>query len=192
MSDRATATQLRKLAVLLHVPVERIDYLEPLGAREIAALREHIARYLHGRYPESYRRIIRLGRLAPPRMGVPFATRVLPPRMLGRALSGGVLAGRGAKSTAMLTGVRPEVLADAAPYLDPAVIATLLEITPPDVVGGVVNELMTREDFDTADLFADQLTGLLMSAQQSTAPAPPHDHAAPPGRWRILRGRGQA
>ncbi|HLS76838.1 MAG TPA: hypothetical protein VK083_08635 [Nocardia sp.] len=187
MTDPATERQLRRLAELLHVDVDRVEFLAPLGARELAVLREHTARDLHRRYPRAYRRIIRMGRLAPMRLAAPFATRVLPPRMLGRAISGGVLTGRTERAAALIGRLPPELLADLAPYLDPAIITTLLDITPPELLGGVVNELMAREDYDTADLFAAQFTAALTGG--APAPGVPRSAERPRGLRRLLPGR---
>ncbi|WP_433193903.1 hypothetical protein ACQP1G_34670 [Nocardia sp. CA-107356] len=166
MTDRATSIQLTKLADALHVPIERIEYLGVIGGEHLAALHEQVVNNLRSRYPGEYQRYSALGRQVPMRLAVPFATRVLPPRLLGRSIGGELLDGRTDKSLAVLSNIDPVVVADAAPYMNPAVVGRLAEIAAPELISGVMGELLARKDFDTADLFVDYVTEFFMAAEE--------------------------
>lgn len=185
MSDRGTRIQLQKIADALHVPVEDVEYLSPLGGEHLAVLRERIVDTLYERYPVQYQRYSRMGRRVPIRIAVPFAIRVLPPRLLGRSLGSELLEGRAEVAMAMLSSIEAEVFCNAAPYINPAAVGLLVESAPPELMAGVMNELMERKDFDTADLFVDYVTGQLMNPAETTG-----DAIAPPrGRLRGLLRR---
>ncbi|MET8876175.1 hypothetical protein [Nocardia sp. NPDC004604] len=166
MTDRVTSIHLTKLAHALHVPIERIEYLGVLGGEHLAALHEQVVSNLRSRYPTEYQRYSALGRRVPLRLAVPFATRVLPPRLLGRSIGSELLDGRTDKSLAILSNIDPVVVADAAPYMNPAVVGRLAEIAAPELISGVIAELMARKDFDTADLFVDYVTEFFMAAEE--------------------------
>ncbi|MGV9614377.1 hypothetical protein [Nocardia xishanensis] len=169
MTDRATSIQLTKLAAALHVPIERIEYLGMLGGDHLAALQERVVSTLRSRYPGEYQRYSALGRRVPMRLAVPFATRVLPPRLLGRSIGGELLDRRTDKSLGVLSNIDPVVVADAAPYMNPAVVGRLAEIAAPELIRDVMEELLARKDFDTADLFVDFVTEFFMAAEQPAA-----------------------
>lgn len=188
MTDRGTRIQLRKIADALHVPVESVEYLEPLGGEHLAVLRERIVNTLYERYPAEYQRYSRMGRRVPIRVAVPFAIRVLPPRLLGRSLGSELLEGRAEVAMAMLSSIDPEVFCDAAPYINPAAVGLLVDTAPPELMAGVMNELMERKDFGTADLFVDYVTGQLLDPVETT----PGAVAPPRGRLRgLLRRLGR-
>lgn len=192
MTEKMIRDQLEKLAAALHVPSSRIEYLSFLSGEQLAVLREEIVRVLHTRYPREYRRFSVLARRVPLRFALPLATRVLPPRILGRSLSAGLLDGRSAASLAMLSTIDPVVVADAAPFLNPAVVGRLAELASPELISGVMTELMARNDFDTADLFVDIFTSYVMtSGGQVRAPAAKPEMVPVRGFRSLLRGIGR-
>ncbi|RMI32609.1 hypothetical protein [Nocardia stercoris] len=187
MSESTTRDQLAKLAAVLHVPTERIDYLSAVGGERLAVLREQIVAALHTRYPAEYRRYSALAGRVPLRYSLPLATRILPPRILGRSLSTVLLAGQSDASLALLAQIDPVIVADAAPFIDPAVVGELAQWASPELIHGVMEELMARNDFDTADLFVDSVIGQVMTGTPAPAtarPAPARGLRARLGRFR--------
>ncbi|WP_280193461.1 hypothetical protein [Nocardia farcinica] len=189
MTDRAVARQLARLADALHVPVDRIDHLAPLGPEQLADLTDRVIAHLHARYARRYRRLYRIGRRLPPRRAVPFAVRLLPPRMLGRLITAALADERDLTAAAQaLTLIEPAAIADAAPFIDPRAISRAAHLASGDVVAEVMSELLRRKDFNTADLFVDYLT--------TAAAEPPADPPARPSRrWgdrlaAFTKGRG--
>ncbi|MET9487042.1 hypothetical protein [Nocardia sp. NPDC006630] len=184
MTERATQIQLRKVAEALQVDPVRIAYLEQAGAEELSALRDRLVAHLHDRYAVEYGRITRLGQLAPLRVAVPLATGILPPRLLGRSLSAALLDNRTERSMSMLSQLDPVLVADAAPYMNPRVMGEVAERADPSLLAAVLDELLARKDFATADLFADYATAMFMAPESAVAlavaPAP-----APSRRYRI-------
>ncbi|MFE6864589.1 hypothetical protein [Nocardia sp. NPDC057668] len=177
MSERATRIQLGKLADALHVDAARIDYLEALDAEDLSELRDRLVATLHERYAVEYARLTRIGRLAPLRVAVPLATGVLPPRLLGRSLSAALLDNRTDRSMSMLSKIDPVAVADAAPFMNPKVMGEVAERADPELLGAVMDELLARKDFATADLFADYAAAMFMAPDSgvdlAVAPAPP-------------------
>ncbi|WP_228000218.1 hypothetical protein [Nocardia australiensis] len=191
MSEKMTRDQLEKLAAALHVPSTRIEYLSSLGGERLAVLCEEILRVLHTRYPREYRRYSALAQRVPLRFGLPLAIRVLPPRILGRALSAGLLDGRSDASLAMLSAIDPAVVASTAPFLNPAVVGRLAEFASPELISGVMAELMARNDFDTADLFVDTFTSHIMTGGRPAAAAAKPEGVPARGVRGLLRGIGR-
>ncbi|WP_157101409.1 hypothetical protein [Nocardia shimofusensis] len=175
MTDRATARQLARLSAALHVPVERLDHLAVLGAEDLAVLTDRVLARLHVRYAARYRRLYRLGRRFPQRRAVPFAVRLLPPRLLGRVITAALTDEHGLESAARsLNSIDPTVIADAAPFIDPAAIGRAAHLSSGEVVGEVMAELLRRQDFATADLFVDYMTAQLATpAPEPQVPAAP-------------------
>ncbi|MGX1805089.1 hypothetical protein ACWIGI_05190 [Nocardia sp. NPDC055321] len=189
MSDRANRIQVGKLAEALHVEPERLDYLEQLDAQDLSDLRDRVVAHLHDRYAVEYGRLTRIGRLAPLRVAVPLATGVLPPRLLGRSLSAQLLDNRTERSIALLAGIDAVAVADAAPFMNPKVMGEVAERADPELLGAVMDELMARKDFATADLFADYAAAMFMTPESSVDTAV----VAPPRpRARRIATRGRA
>lgn len=190
MSDRANRIQLGKLAEALHVETDRLDYLEQLDAQDLSDLRDLVVAYLHERYAVEYARLTRIGRLAPLRVAVPLATTVLPPRLLGRSLSAQLLDNRTERSMTLLSGIDAAAVADAAPFMNPKVMGEVAERADPELLGAVMDELLARKDFATADLFADYAAAMFMTPESAVdtavATAPPRP------RTRRIAARGRA
>ncbi|MBF6357787.1 hypothetical protein IU449_25135 [Nocardia higoensis] len=175
MTDRATARQLARLSAALHVPVERLDHLAALDIEDLAVLTDRVLARLHARYAARYRRLYRLGRRFPQRRAVPFAVRLLPPRLLGRVITAALSDEHDVDTAAeSLNSIDPTVIADAAPFIDPAAIGRAAHLTSSEVVGEVMAELLRRQDFATADLFVDYMTAHMNApATEPAVPAAP-------------------
>lgn len=173
MTDRATARQLARLSEALHVPVEQLDHLGALGAEDLAELTDRVLARLHVRYAERYRRLYRIGRRLPQRWAVPFAVRLLPPRMLGRVVTAALSDERGLETGARaLNSIAPATIADAAPFIDPAAIGRAAHLSSGEMIAEVMAELLRRQDFATADLFVDYMTAQLAAPAPAEPPAP--------------------
>ncbi|MET7768408.1 SAM-dependent methyltransferase [Nocardia sp. NPDC005366] len=157
MTERVVREEIDKLAELLHVPAERVQHLAHLGYDNLLALRQRVTTSLADKYDEEHRRLRLYRRSVPLRVAVPLAAKILPPRLIGRAAASALDDSEMERALRVLSGMDPGLVADAAPYIDPRVIARFAHLAPPALVHGLMMELLRRNDFSTADLFADYL-----------------------------------
>lgn len=157
MSDLVTRAQLEMLARTLHVPVDRIQHLDRLGAENVQSLREALANVLFDEHAETFSRVSALVPIAPLKIFLPIVQKKVPAMMAGRA-AGAVGLAHPNKAAPALALLSTEYAADAAPYMDPRAVEKLVHIAPPGPVVEIANEILRRGDYATAGLFVDFAT----------------------------------
>jgi hypothetical protein len=153
MSDPLVDHEIAELAVVTQVPVERISYLAELSADDLHILRKAVTIKLHEEYSADYRRLGLMVRFMPKRLAAKIGVKLLPPRILGRA-AGPVFRTRTGRTLAKMTDIPPEVIAEAAPYMDPRTIGRVAAEIPTssrELVNGIMDELIRRDDLATID-----------------------------------------
>ena len=163
MSDLVTRAQLELLARTLHVPVERIQYLERLDATEIKSLRDAMSNFLFDEHAETFKRISAIVPLAPLSIFIPIIERMVPPMMAGRA-AGAIGVAHPKKAAPSLMLLSTTYAADSAPYMDPRAVEKLVDYAPPGPVVDIANEIIRRQDFATAGMFVEYATPELVRA----------------------------
>ncbi|MCZ8379359.1 hypothetical protein O6P37_10825 [Mycobacterium sp. CPCC 205372] len=153
MSDPLVDHEINELAVVTQVPVDRIGYLAVLGADDLHILRKAVTIKLHERYSADYRRLGLMVRFMPKRIAARIGVKLLPPRILGRA-AGPVFHSRTGRTLAKMSDIPPEVIAEAAPFMDPRTIGRVAAEIPTssrELVNGIMDELIRRDDLATID-----------------------------------------
>lgn len=154
MSDLVTRAQMVLLARTLHVPVERIAYLERLGAEHLHELEQRMSGRITEFHGEMFKRIGRLIPIIPLTVSLPLVQRIVPPMMTGRAAAAvGVEYPDAAADT--LTMLKTEYAADCTPYVDPKVLGELGDIMASEPLIAVVNEVLRRKDHITVGPFLE-------------------------------------
>lgn len=154
MSDLVTRAQMILLARTLHVPVERIAYLERLGAEHLHELEQRISGRIFEYHGEMFKRIGRLVPIIPLSVSLPLVQRIVPPMMTGRAAGAvGIEYPDAAADT--LTMLKTEYAADCTPYVDPKALGELGDIMAAEPLVAIVNEVLRRKDHITAGPFLE-------------------------------------
>ena len=163
MSDLVTRAQMVLLARTLHVPVERIAYLERLGAEHLHELEQRISGRIFEYHGEMFKRIGRLIPIIPLTVSLPLVQRIVPPMMTGRAAGAvGVAYPDAAADT--LTMLKTEYAADCTPYVDPKALGELGDIMAAEPLVAIVNEVLRRKDHITAGPFLEFASPKMVSA----------------------------
>ncbi|MEU4312956.1 hypothetical protein [Nocardia sp. NPDC024068] len=163
MSDLVTRAQMILLARTLHVPVERIAYLERLGAEHLNELEQRISGRIFEYHGEMFKRIGRLIPIIPLTVSLPLVQRIVPPMMTGRAAGAvGVEYPDAAADT--LTMLKTEYAADCTPYVDPKALGELGDIMASEPLVAIVNEVLRRKDHITAGPFLAYATPKMVAA----------------------------
>ncbi|MBJ8344191.1 hypothetical protein [Antrihabitans sp. YC2-6] len=166
MSDLVTRAQLVILAKQLHVPVERVQYLEKLGAAHLLELRQAVADFLFDENSETFNRISALVPIVPLSIAMPIVQKVTAPEMAGRA-AGAVGVAHPKKAVQAMTLVKPEYGALCAPFMDPRAVGTLAETAPHEPVVAIANVLLASKDYITGGLFVEAATPELIRAVEA-------------------------
>ncbi|WP_459545471.1 hypothetical protein [Nocardia sp. X0981] len=166
MSDLVTRAQMILLARTLHVPVERISYLERLGAEHLHELETRISRRFSDYHGEMFKRIGRLIPIIPLTVSLPLVQRIVPPIMTGRAACAvGIDYPDAAADT--LTMLKTEYAADCTPYVDPRVLGELGDIMASEPLVAIVNEVLRRKDHITVGPFLEYAKPKLVEAVET-------------------------
>lgn len=163
MSDLVTHAQLVLLARTLHVPVERIAYLERLGDEHLHELVQRFSARIYEYHGEMFKRIGRLIPIIPLRISLPLVQRVVPPMMTGRA-AGAVGVDYPDAAAETLTMLKTEYAADCTPYVDPRALGELGDIMASDPLVAILNEILARKDYVTAGPFLEFASPRLVEA----------------------------
>lgn len=163
MSDLVTRAQLVLLARTLHVPVERIAYLERLGDEHLHELVQRFSARIYEYHGEMFKRIGRLIPIIPLRISLPLVQRVVPPMMTGRA-AGAVGVDYPDAAAETLTMLKTEYAADCTPYVDPRALGELGDIMASDPLVAILNEVLARKDYITAGPFLEFASPRLVEA----------------------------
>lgn len=166
MSDLVTRAQMILLARTLHVPVERISYLERLGAEHLHELETRISRRFSDYHGEMFERIGRLIPIIPLSVSLPLVQRIVPPIMTGRA-AGAVGVDYPDAAAETLTMLKTEYAADCTPYVDPRVLGELGDIMASEPLVAIVNEVLRRKDHITVGPFLEYATPKLVAAVEA-------------------------
>ncbi|MRH90202.1 hypothetical protein GFY24_22635 [Nocardia sp. SYP-A9097] len=169
MTDLVTRAQLVLLARTLHVPVERIEHLERLGAHRLNDLQQRMSGALFDQHTPVFERISALVPIIPLGISLPIVQRMVPPAMTGRA-AGAVGVQHPRKAVDALLRLNIEYAADCAPYLDPRTVGQLADDAPTAPVIAIVNELLRRRDYITAGPFLAYATPELVRAVEQDVP----------------------
>ncbi|MFB8000817.1 hypothetical protein [Nocardia sp. NPDC056000] len=169
MTDLVTRAQLVLLARTLHVPVERVEHLERLGAHRLNELQQRMSGALFDQHTPVFERISSLVPIIPLSISLPIVQRLVPPTMTGRA-AGAVGVQHPRKAVDALLRLSTEYAADCAPYLDPRTVGQLADDAPTEPVIAIVNELLRRRDYITAGPFLAYATPELVRAVEEGVP----------------------
>ncbi|WP_330180847.1 hypothetical protein OHB26_31270 [Nocardia sp. NBC_01503] len=169
MTDLVTRAQLVLLARTLHVPVERLEHLERLGAQRLDELHQRISGTLFDQHTPVFERISALVPIIPLGVSLPIVQRMVPPTMTGRA-AGAVGVQHPRKAIDALLRLSIEYAADCAPYVDPRTVGQLADQAPTGPVIEIVNELLRRHDYITAGPFLAYATPDLVRAVEEGVP----------------------
>ncbi|WP_157556016.1 hypothetical protein [Nocardia acidivorans] len=169
MTDLVTRAQLVLLARTLHVPVERLEHLERLGAQRLDELHQRMSGALFDEHTPVFERISALVPIIPLGISLPIVQRLVPPAMTGRA-AGAVGVRHPRKAIDALLRLSIEYAADCAPYVDPRTVGQLADQAPTGPVIGIVNELLRRHDYITAGPFLAYATPELVRAVEEGVP----------------------
>ena len=157
MADILTRAQLSLLAALLQTDPANLSSLERLGADDLKALRGALSDALFDEQAEAFARVSKLAPLVPNALVVTVAHRAVPPEVAGR-VGGAVGLAHGDRAIGVLSGLNPDYLADAAPYVDPRVIPHFAPRLPAKLLIPAAKELLRRRDYLTASRFVEFAT----------------------------------
>lgn len=154
MSDLVTRAQMILLARTLHVPVERIAYLERLGPDHLHELEQRISGRIYEFHGDMFKRIGRLIPIIPLTVSLPLVQRIVPPMMTGRA-AGAVGVEYPDAAAETLTMLKTGYAADCTPYVDPKALGELGDIMASEPLIAIVNEVLRRKDHITVGPFLE-------------------------------------
>ncbi|TSE02098.1 hypothetical protein FOS14_01575 [Skermania sp. ID1734] len=163
MSELVTKAQVELVARTLHVPVEKVSFLERLSADEVHDLQTRMSYRIFDDHAEKFRRLCMLVPIVPLSIALPIVQAVVPPMMGGRA-GGAIGLVHPKKAVAAITMLDPAYAAAAAPYLDPRAVERLAHLAPPKPIVDIANEILRLHDYTTAGLFVDFATPELIRA----------------------------
>lgn len=163
MSDLVTRAQLELLSRTLHVPADRLAYLEKLGAANLHDLQERLAKVIFAQHNQTFSRLTLLVPIIPLSISLPLVQRMVPPVMAGRA-AGAIGVDHPRKAAEAVGMLDPGYAAEAAPFMDPHSVGQLADIAPPKPVMRIINELLRRGDYITAGPFLAYATPELVRA----------------------------
>lgn len=163
-----TAAEVLKLARLLGVPPQELDYLGEVPADDLAALRAHITdRLFAGR--TGLERVGLAARLVPSPLVAAIAQRAFGPLLCARAATNI----SPAKAVDVASRLPADFLADVAVELDPRRTADIIGQVPRELVVPVAKELGQREEYVTMGRFlafvSDEAIAAAMSALSDEA-----------------------
>lgn len=150
--------EVRKLARVLGVGAERLEYLSDVPAADLRELRERATTVLFDAHLGALERMAGASKLLPTPLLAKMAERVFGPLLAAR-IAGLVEASRGAEIAGRLTSA---FLADVAAELDPRRANGVIAKLPPPVVVAVARELARRRDWITVARFVDHLPDSLI------------------------------
>lgn len=137
------ATELRRLAQLLHREVNDLDYLEPLDGAELQALRQSFQNLLLDDHGETFAKLASAGKLAPDALSAMLCKRIFGPTLTANMsyYTPPEKAARmcGHFDEAFMTEVAREQIPDRA--------QDLLEGLPVDLMRGVTRALLASRDY---------------------------------------------
>ncbi|MEC3915629.1 hypothetical protein [Nocardia sp. CDC160] len=161
MTDMMTRAQLTILAQTLGADPADLAFLERLGAHDIRALGEALSDALFDSLAPTFARLSKLAPLVPNALVITVAQKAIPPEVGGRA-GGAIGMDHPDRAPAILGGLSPTYLADAAPFVDPRVIPIFAPRLAAELLIPSANELLRRRDYLTASRFVEHATEQLV------------------------------
>lgn len=148
------SAEITKLARLLDVSPDELDYLADAPSSALAAFREQVADRLFGGDAERLKRVAAASKLLPLPLAVKLAQLAFGP-MLCAATAGLLEPPRAAKISAKMP---VPFLADVATMMDPRRAAAVIAAVPTPVVVAVGRELIDRDEYVTMGRFVGLLS----------------------------------
>jgi hypothetical protein len=149
----ASRAEILKLARVLDVPPESLDYLARVDADDLQAFREQVTDSLFDAHLTVLERMALAARLIPAPILAKIAEQVFGPLLCAR-IAGLVDVSRGVEVAKRL---EPQFLAEVATQLDPRRASAIIARIPLDTVVAVAAELARREDWITLGRFVGHL-----------------------------------
>ena len=156
MADLLTRAQIELLADARRGRTA-LSSLERLGAEGVHALRSAISDALFDSLASRFALVSKLAPIIPNAVVIAVAQKALPPEVSGRA-GGAVGLAHEDRAVAVLSGMKPTYLADAARYVDPRVIPHFVPKLPARLLIPTAKELLRRRDYLTASRFVEYAT----------------------------------
>ena len=153
VEDYASRAEILKLARVLDVEAERLEYLARVDADDLRAFREQVTDALFDAHVSVLQRMALAARLLPAPVLAKIAETVFGPLLCAR-IAGLVDVGRGVDVAKRL---QPRFLAEVAADLDPRRASAIISRIPLDTVVAVATELARREDWITLGRFVGHL-----------------------------------
>ncbi|WP_439377014.1 hypothetical protein [Amycolatopsis lexingtonensis] len=152
-ADYASRAEILKLARVLDVGHERLEYLARVDADDLKAFREQVTDTLFDANIAVLQRMALAARLLPGAVLAKIAEKVFGPLLCAR-IAGLVEVSRGVDVAKRL---HPRFLAEVAAELDPRRASAIISRIPLDTVLAVAAELARREDWITLGRFVGHL-----------------------------------
>lgn len=163
MADVLTQAAVETVAELLHVDPDRIDYLERFSTETVLEVGRLASDSIFDDLATVFRRVSKLAPLVPNAMVASAAQSMVPPLLSGRA-AGALGIDHPERIKGVLSRVKPEYMADCAPYLDPRAVAVLAPIVPADLLIPGAKVLLERREYRAASRFLEHATPELVVA----------------------------
>ncbi len=154
MTSLAQHAEVLKLARVLDLPPERLEFLEKLDPLAIRALRERASAALFGAEQTAFQRIAAASRQIPAGLSAVLAERAFGSLLCARLT--GLLAPDRAVDVARR--LRTGFLADVCLQLDPRTSHHVLQAMPADRIAEVAAELASRGEYITMGRFVDNIS----------------------------------
>ncbi|QQG86628.1 hypothetical protein [Mycobacteroides chelonae] len=157
MSDLLTHAQITLLAELLQADETALVGLARLGADNVEALRNGLSDAIFDSLAPTFARVSKLGQIIPNAVVIAVAEKVVPPEVAGRAAGALGLAYED-RAIAVLSGMKPAYLAEAAKHVDPRIVPHFAPKLPSHLLIPTAKELLRRRDYLTASRFVEFAT----------------------------------
>lgn len=158
--------EIKKLARVLGVSPDRLEYLHDLPVSDLRVLREKVTTALFDAHLGVLERMAGASKLLPSPVLAKIAERVFGP-LLSARIAGLVEVSRGVDIAKRLG---PRFLADVAAELDPRRAKGIIAGLPAPIVVKVATELARREDWITIARFVDHLPDSTITASLDAIP----------------------
>lgn len=135
--------EVRRIARLVQVDAEALSGLLPMGAADLAVLRDQIASKLYDEHTESWERAVAVSGVVPTGLAAKLSERAL-----GPVLSARVTALTPPDTAVAIAGkLDPAFMADVAVNVDPRKITDIVVAMPPPTIAAVGRVLASREEW---------------------------------------------
>lgn len=146
-------TELRRLAQLLHVQTEALDYLQPLDGTELQALRQAFQSLLLDDHGPTFAKMAAGGKIAPDALSAMLCKKVFGPTLTAN-MSYYTPAAKAAK---MCSHFDAHFMAEIAREQMPDRAEELLRDLPTDLMRGATRELLANGDYHILGGFTDYM-----------------------------------